>query len=735
LTPNRKLQPPTAQTATGGDKTTGTRQDRWLARAQSAYEQSTSYLDSNYRQAWDDALRAFNGMHPNDSKYNNPAYEKRSKVYRPKIRTVIRKIEAAGAAAFFSNMDVVDITGADQNNKADVASAEVNKALLQYRLTKSIKWFHVVQGGLQDAQTLGVCAAHVHWKYRAPDVKEDTTEDAAEESLAMAETAEDPEYPTQTSVPTDAFASGPDGPQETPSTRQKTPRPGPAKAPLPDGKAKPLIDQPAVDLLPVENLRIDPAADWSDPVNTSPYVIQLIPMYAMDVKANVASGDWLPVTDGEISAARESRPDSTRQARQGKRQDALDDENRAEEYEIVWVQRHIHRDGDDDWDFYTLGDIALLTTPKLLTETCPHLPRGHRPYVLGCSIIEAHKPIPNGSPAIAKGLIDETNEVANQRLDNVKFVLNKKWFIKRGAEVDIAGLMRNVPGGGVTMTDPQTDVREVTWPDVTSSSFEETQRLDGEFNELLGNFSPAQMMQDRALNGPARNMALLNNSAGIMVEYLLRTYVETFVQPILRQLLRLEAHYETDEVIMGLAAKQAQLYQRYGIDAITDDLLDRELTLTVNVGMGATDPQMKVQKFMSAMGAYVNMMKTPVPGLNMMEVGKEIFGHLGYSDGARFFTTEDPQKMLMQQQLQQAGQAVQQLQGKLKEKNDGHLVKLAATRETNQAKFAIAQMQEGEKNKRELATHIRALSESRAQLAQEAVRNLKSGIPQAKVYA
>jgi hypothetical protein len=44
-------------------------------------------------------------------------------------------------------------------------------------------------------------------------------------------------------------------------------------------------------------------------------------------------------------------------------------------------------------------------------------------------------------------------------------------------------------------------------------------------------------------------------------------------------------------------------------------------------------------------------------------------------------------------------------------------------------------MQEGEKNKRELATHIRALSESRAQLAQEAVRNLKSGIPQAKVYA
>jgi multidrug resistance efflux pump len=91
--------------------------------------------------------------------------------------------------------------------------------------------------------------------------------------------------------------------------------------------------------------------------------------------------------------------------------------------------------------------------------------------------------------------------------------------------------------------------------------------------------------------------------------------------------------------------------------------------------------------------------------------------------------------MMMQQQLQQAGQAVQQLQGKLKEKTDGHLVKLTATRETNQAKFAIAQMQEGEKNKRDLATHIRALSESRSQLAQEAVRNLKAELPQAKVNA
>ena len=39
------------------------------------------------------------------------------------------------------------------------------QALLQYRLTKSIPWFQLVMGGMQDAQTQGAAIAHVHWRY------------------------------------------------------------------------------------------------------------------------------------------------------------------------------------------------------------------------------------------------------------------------------------------------------------------------------------------------------------------------------------------------------------------------------------------------------------------------------------------------------------------------------------------------------------------------------------------
>ena len=77
----------------------------WLGRASAAYQGSTSYMDTNYRKTWEDSIRAFYSQFPSDSKYNAPAYEKRSRLYRPKIRTIIRKNEAASAAAFFSNMD------------------------------------------------------------------------------------------------------------------------------------------------------------------------------------------------------------------------------------------------------------------------------------------------------------------------------------------------------------------------------------------------------------------------------------------------------------------------------------------------------------------------------------------------------------------------------------------------------------------------------------------------------
>ena len=140
--------------------------DDALRIAADAYEGSTSFIDSNYRKQWEEGLRLFQGRHPVDSKYNSDKYKHRSRLFRPKTRSGIRKLEAMAAMSFFSNIDVVS---ADAMNPADPqqeASAAIVKELLNYRLQKTIPWFLTLIGALQDAATVGVCCSYQYWKHR-----------------------------------------------------------------------------------------------------------------------------------------------------------------------------------------------------------------------------------------------------------------------------------------------------------------------------------------------------------------------------------------------------------------------------------------------------------------------------------------------------------------------------------------------------------------------------------------
>jgi hypothetical protein len=667
--------PPTSQTAqpsAGSEATAPQRrprmapggQSKWLKLAQSAYRSSTSYIDSNYRKGWDDSIRAFNSQHPGDSKYSQPAYDKRSHLYRPKTRSVIRKNEAAAAAAFFSNVKVLTVEALDMSSKAQVASAAVMEKLVEYRLDKSIMWFQTLLGGFQDAQTVGVSIAHIHWSYVASD---------------------------------DKGGKNPSEEDDESNVVQLRPKPKTAK-----------VDKPCIDLIPIENFRFDPSASWVDPIGTSPYLIHLIPMYAQDVKERMESGEWYTISDGALVSASAGMTDSTRAARGKDAQDPYAPEDREiDAYQIVWVQRHIHKDGaKGDVEFYTVGDTLLLCEPKPLVEIVFH---GERPYVCGCCILETHKTIPSSLPMIGKGLQDEANEVVNQSLDNVKFVLNKKWFVKRGKEADVAGLVRNVPGGVVMLDDPVNDVREISWPDVTGSSFETQNRINLDMDELLGNFNPAGLMANGGANAPARNMAMTSQANGTLVEYLIRTFVETFAIPVLRQLILLEQEYETDRVVLAIAAKQAQLFQRFDIDEVTDELLSQELTMKINVGMGATDPSQKLQKLLAGVTAFSNIVSKPAPGLDTNEVGREIFATMGYQDGSRFINVDNPQVAQLEQALQEAHQIIQKLETQVKEKTTGIQAGVLKNRETQSTKKEVAAIQEEAANKRALATHFTAL--------------------------
>lgn len=580
--------------------------------AKAIYRASTDYLDSNITTIWETNLAHFNNEHGPSTKYGRQDY-KRSRVFRPKTRSMTKASEAALTNAMFSTLDVLDIQPEDPTDPVQIASAAINKEILQYRLDRRMPWYQTVVGAYQSTQVYGICISMQRWIYESDtDV-----------------------------VP----AQNPDGSYITDENGDL----------MGFEREKMRRDELSCDLIAPENFRFDPMCDWRDPCGTSPYLVYMMPIYAIDAlermeKADPKTGEpqWKKYSLGELLATRRKWYDRTRQAREGRERIDPADDQAGSSYSTLWAHMNIVNINGDDMLFWTMGTELLLTDPIKVTEAFPHLRDGERPFTVGFSTIEAFRNYPAGDVEQAAGLQEEINVVANQRLDNVKLVLNKRYYVRRGSQVDLDALIRNVPGGGVMMNDPERDVQTVETRDVTGSSYQEQDRLSVEMDELVGAFSQTSVQSNKNLNETVGGMEAMQSGAGAVRDYGLRVFFETWVEPTLRQLVRLEQNYETDEVILSLAAKKAKLLQRFGIDELTDELLINELTVRVNVGMGNTDPQRRVEKLMYATQNAASLPEM-AQRLKSSEVADEIYGALGYKDASRFFRTDEEQQQFIEE--------------------------------------------------------------------------------------
>jgi hypothetical protein len=398
------------------------------------------------------------------------------------------------------------------------------------------------------------------------------------------------------------------------------------------------IDKPDVQLIPPENVRIDPAANWTDPVNSSPYVIILLPMYVYEIEARK---DWIKLDRAKIRAAGSRTSDSIRLQRENGMTDSKEQTSEINEFSIVWVHLNFIRQGGKDYCFYTLADQELLSEPKLTKDAFPHLRNGDRPVVMGKGTLEAHKIYSTSKTSMSRDIQAEINEVANQRIDNVKFAMNKRYFVNRNRNVDIRSLVRNVPSGVTLMDNIDTDVRIVETNDVTSSAYAEQDRLNSDFDDIAGAFSGSSVASNRKLNETVGGMQMLSNNANQIGEYDLKVFTETWVEPVLRQMILMEQTYETDEMILALAGDKAKLYQRFGMDVVTDELLMQEVTLSVNVGTGSTNTFNQLERFVYGLREIQALLgESAFSRLKSGEVIKEIFGKIGYKDGGRFYIEE-----------------------------------------------------------------------------------------------
>jgi hypothetical protein len=647
----------------GSQPSQGTPDERdYLAYTKDALKHSDDFLNAFLIKHWERSNDQFRSKHPSGSKYNSDEYKARSKLFRPKTRTTVKRHEAGCAAAFFSTQDVVNIAAVNTQEPRSRASAEMTQSLLQHRLTSStevggIPWFLTLNGAFQVSQIQGICVSKQYWKY-----EELTT--------------------TKYQPLLDEYGD---------------PRTDEAGTPLmqPVEHKEVVEDRPVIDMLPPENVRIHEGADWKDPVNTSPFVIIKYPMFVGDVRDRMKSIDpktgqprWTSAEDPTIALARVDQTSNIRQKRSGYDSvNAIGVSDTIRDNELVWCNEVFYRIEGEELVWWTLGDQAMLSEPKPTREVYKHCGRRGRPVVMGYGSLEAFTVFPQSQVAQLHDLQVAANDVQNLRLDGVKLSLHPRTRVKAGTNLDLRTIANGAPGSVTVHADPTNDVVYDRPPDVTSAAYAEQDRVNADFDDLGGSFSQGSVATNRRMNETVGGMSLMSNSANAVSEYDLRVFAETWVEPVLRQLVRLEQAYETDENLLALAGQEAQIFERYGIDPKLDWLLDEDLVVTVSVGLGNTDPSVRVQKFTFALNTLLQLaggLTQLYGGPQVLEtpgfeaITKEIFGSVGYKDGARFLDFKPPQQQgQMDPQMQQAMQMIQQLQQQLAEAQQGGQIQVA----------------------------------------------------------
>lgn len=584
--------------------------DLALRMANESFESSVNYFNASHRNRMISAMARFNSEHPKESKYWSEAFKRRSRLFRPKTRSVVRAREAKAIISLFASSDIVNVRPVPDDTQA-AADARIQEKLLNYRMQEDDRWYKFVGGSVQDADRQGFVIGKTYWEYE-----------------------EGAQYWQRNAPGMEIF-----GPERGVNfvTRR---------------------DRPAFQLVPVERFYFSPAADWMNVVESSPFLIEIMPMYIADIRKHEknprAKLKYRHLTDGQLlSGGHAAEWNPIRIQRERNRLDRYERGSTPTDYAVAWIHRNILKIDGEDYVFDTVGEGGLLLSDVTPLEQFD--PRGYRPYVVGSTLFEAHNPFNYGTVNLMAQMQDEINDVANLRIDATKMASAGRTFIKRNTAIDMQALARFSPGASVEMDNPSTDIKWDRPNPPPASSFDENNLLNLELDDLVGNFSQSSVANNQNLNETVGGMQILGTTADQLSEYDLHTLTKTFLTKILAQVMDLEKHWETSTKLATIIGGQMAVTATQFWKA-----LDTESKVVINVGFGATNPAKRVQRLQTALTTVAQVSPMILYQSNQIELVKEIMASAGIDDISRFFPfandqpgqKQDPKIQALQEQLQ-----------------------------------------------------------------------------------
>lgn len=582
-----------------------------------AEEVSRNYQLQELNRPLQAAYRAWHNRHHEGSKYLGPAWKGRSSLFVPKTRSSVRKTMAQAASALFATDDVVTVTAEHEDNDIQRATAAVIGEDLNFRLTRQSRksgmpWFLISMGACLDSVLTGVTVSKQFWEYQ--EVKTGNMINRIVEAV-------DPE--------TGAIAY----------------------EQVEEEEVRVVKDRPMIEVVPIENVMIDPAAPWHDTVQLGSWFIVRYPMHLDEALTMMRQGDktgynaWLPDVDAELlQKGREDVHRSTsRRVREGGN-DRYERRQAGQGMDVIWINENFFRVKGEDYHFWSVGRHGYLSEVRPVLESYPEQ-GGDRPYIMGVGQVDTHRVFPMSAVESWQPLQQEINDITNLRLDTLKRSIAPLARVRKGKNIDLQQVQRRGRPDAILMLDNLDDVEFEQTPGPSSQSYTETSVSNSALDELSGTFSSTSVQSNRQLNETVGGMNLLNSSANAMSEFDLRVWVETWTEPALRQVVNLIKYYENDERLVALAGSKAEAVRHFNYLPTLDDFDAAEVMLRVNVGIGAADPMQKLGKLDAGIKILLPLFEAM--GADGIEMNaevliEEVMGAAGFRDGRRFFKFPDP---------------------------------------------------------------------------------------------
>jgi len=163
------------------------------------------------------------------------------------------------------------------------------------------------------------------------------------------------------------------------------------------------------------------------------------------------------------------------------------------------------------------------------------------------------------------------NLVRNQRFDNVNLVMNRMWWVRRGAGVDVRKMVSK-PGNIIDSASFE-DIRPIDMPDITRSSYEEANSLNTEMQSVTGTIDTSQSSGENGFTNLATGQKIRWAEFNTRFKYY-KDNLEYALARLGRKMLMMTAQRATkDPIILDRATKRFYQIAKTTFDKY-DDFFD-----------------------------------------------------------------------------------------------------------------------------------------------------------------